>query len=90
MDMLNIFCNIDSENQDNRIDRYLKKQMTKEEETAFEQDLKTDQTLRERARFIAQTIKAMKAAEEEGMMNIGSQSGFKAAANNPFATKKKK
>jgi len=77
-------------NQEERIDRYLKKQLSEEEVTAFEQDLKRDADLRKHARFIAQTLKALKTAEEGGMMKIVPQSGFKAAAKNPFTTKNKK
>ncbi len=73
---------------DAMIDRYLRNQMTAEEETEFEVALRTDTALRERARFIAQTIKAMKEAEE-GMMPVNN-SGYRMVAKNPLANKKKK
>ena len=44
---------------DDRIDSYLKGQMTKEEEIQFLSDCKTDKELRERAHITALMIKAL-------------------------------
>jgi len=78
------------EQQDLLIDRYLKKQMTPDEERIFEQDLKTDPNLRARARFIAQTIKAMKQmSESEGMMSVGQAGKYRLVAGNRARSSKK-
>ena len=53
-----IDMNLQSAKQDERIDSYLRGQMSQEEERLFENDLRTDAELRSRARFIAKTIKA--------------------------------
>lgn len=75
--------------QDEMIDRYLKNQMSAEEETKFESMLRADAGLRSRARLVAQTIKAMKDAEEEGLM-ASPTAGFRMVAKNPLARNKKK
>ena len=77
--------------QDERIDTYLRGQMSKEEEIRFENDLRVDVGLRSRARFIAKTIKALKKAEaEEGMMTLPQFDGFRMVARNPNAKGKNK
>lgn len=75
--------------QDELIDRYLKNQMDPSEEAEFESRLRTDEELRNRARFIAQAIKAMKNAED-GRLTITPTSGFRRVAKNPLAKPKKK
>jgi len=70
--------------QDERIDTYLRGQMSKEEEIRFENDLRVDVGLRSRARFIAKTIKTLKKAEaEEDMMTLPQPEGFRMVARNP-------
>lgn len=76
--------------QDQRIDSYLRGQMSKEEVILFENDLREDAVLRNRARFIAKTIKAMKEAEEEGWMSLPQTDGFRKVARNPNAKGKNK
>ena len=77
--------------QDERIDTYLRGQMSKEEEIRFENDLRVDVGLRSRARFIAKTIKALKKAEaEEDMMTLPQPEGFRMVARNPNAKGKNK
>lgn len=76
--------------QDEMIDRYLKNQMTTDEETEFEALLKSDAELRSRARFVALTIKAMKQADNEEGLMIAPASGFRRVAKNPLVKPKKK
>lgn len=77
--------------QDERIDTYLRGQMSKEEEIRFENDLRVDVGLRSRARFIAKTIKALKKAEaEEDMMTLPQPEGFRMVARNPNTKGKNK
>lgn len=76
------------ENQDNLIDRYLRNQMSAEEEAEFESSLRTDAALRNRARHIAQTIKALKSADEEQSSDEANY-GYKMIAKNPLAKTKK-
>lgn len=76
--------------QDARIDSYLRGRMSKEEEILFENDLQEDAALRSRARFIAKTIKAMRATEEEGLMSMPLSGGLRRVAKNPNAKKNKK
>lgn len=75
--------------QDEMIDRYLMNQMTASEEAEFESLLRTDVELRCRARFVAQTIKAMKEAEDEGLMTSPTASS-RLVARKPLARNKKK
>lgn len=76
--------------QDERIDNYLRGRMSKEDEAVFENDLRSDADLRSRARFVAQTIKAMRRAEEdEGLMSLPRSEGYRMAAKNPNAKGKK-
>lgn len=75
--------------QDERIDSYLRGKMSKEEEIRFENDLRVDAELRSRARFVAKTIKAMKVAEEEGLMSLPQSDGLRLVAKNPNAKRKK-
>lgn len=78
--------------QDERIDSYLRGQMSKEEEIRFENDLRTDAELRSRARFIAKTIKALQRTEnkEEGMMSLPKSEGSRMVAQKPNAKGKNK
>lgn len=77
--------------QDERIDTYLRGQMSKEEEIRFENDLRVDVGLRSRARFIAKTIKALKKADaEEDMMTLPQPEGFRMVARNPNTKGKNK
>lgn len=76
--------------QDRMIDRYLKNQMTPDEEAEFEASLKSDAELRNRARFVALTIKAMKNADAEEGPSIAPTSGFRRVAKNPLVKPKKK
>ena len=71
--------------QDERIDSYLRGQMSKEEEIRFENDLRVNAELRSRARFIAKTIKAMREADEEGLVSLPKSEGFRMVAGNPNA-----
>lgn len=75
--------------QDELIDRYLLNQMTADEEAEFETLLRKDAELRSRARFIAQTVKAMKNADKEGL-TIAPNAGMHRVAKNPLARAKKK
>ena len=75
--------------QDERIDTYLRGQMSKEEEILFENDLRVDAELRSRARFIARTIKAMRTTEEEGLMSMPQSEGFRMVARNPNTNNKR-
>lgn len=72
--------------QDERIDRYLLRQMSETEEVAFEQELKRDATLRQRARLIARTVKAMKTADQEDVVPAASH---RMVARNPLIKPKK-
>lgn len=74
--------------QDELIDRYLRNLMTKEEEKAFEASLLTDATLRSRARFIAQTIRAMKEADAQEEETL-TATDCRMVARNPMATARK-
>ena len=78
--------------QDERIDSYLRGQMSKEEEILFENDLRGDAVLRRRARFIAKAIKTMKKAEtkEEGLMSLPQTVGFRMVARKPNTKGKNK
>lgn len=79
------------EAQDLRIDRYLHKQMTADEATAFEQDLRTDLNLRQRARFVAQTVKSLKGAiSTPEMIDMRSISAARRVAGNPNIMKNPK
>lgn len=75
--------------QDELIERYLQNQMNADEETEFESRLRTDAVLRSRARFVAQTIKAMKSAEEKDL-SISLSTEYRRVARNPLAKPKKK
>lgn len=72
--------------QDERIDRYLLRQMSETEEVAFEQELKRDAMLRQRARLIARTVKAMKTADQEDVVPTASH---RMVARNPLIKPKK-
>lgn len=72
--------------QDEQIDRYLRNQMTGTEEQAFEASLRADASLRSRARFVAQTIKALRDTEE----SLQSTSESRMVARNPLATTQKR
>lgn len=72
--------------QDERIDRYLLRQMSATEEVAFEQELKRDAMLRQRARLIARTVKAMKTADQEDVVPTASH---RMVARNPLIKPKK-
>lgn len=50
---------------EDRINRYLLGEMTKDEEVSFETDLQKDETLKAQAEVIARTIKAMKAVGDK-------------------------
>ena len=78
--------------QDERIDSYLRGQMSKEEEILFENDLRVDAVLRRRARFIAKAIKTMKKTEtkEEGLMSLPQTVGFRMVARKPNTKGKNK
>lgn len=79
------------EAQDLRIDRYLHKQMTADEATAFEQDLRTDLSLRQRARFVAQMVKSLKGAiSTPEMIDMRSISAARRVAGNPNIMKNPK
>lgn len=79
------------EAQDLRIDRYLHKQMTADEATAFEQDLRTDLNLRQRARFVAQMVKSLKGAiSTPEMIDMRSISAARLVAGNPNIMKNPK
>lgn len=79
------------EAQDLRIDRYLHKQMTADEASVFEQDLRTDLNLRQRARFVAQTVKSLKGAiSTTEMIDMRSISAARRVAGNPNIMKNPK
>lgn len=76
--------------QDERIDSYLRGQMSQEEEICFENDLHADAKLRSRARFIAKTIKALRMTQkEEDMMSLPPSDAFRLVAKNPNAKSEK-
>ena len=55
---------------DERISAYLRARMTKDEETAFFEDLKSDEALRERAIAIAYLARALKDVGEHRDRNL--------------------
>lgn len=70
--------------QDEQIERYLQNQMSAHEERLFEASLREDAVLRKRARFVAQTIKALrKVDQEETTMELE----HRMVAKNPLAKK---
>ena len=52
-------------NNEERINRYLRGEMTPEEETAFESDLQKDDTLKRQAESVARIVKGMKVLGDE-------------------------
>lgn len=72
---------------DEKIDRYLSNQMSLKEEREFEDELRTNAVLRNRARFIAQTIKALRIGEDKNE-DISQESNYRMVARNPLAKKK--
>lgn len=75
--------------QDEQIDRYLRNEMTADEVASFEAALKRDASLRSRARFVAQTVKALQQIDERGEA-LTPSAGFRMVARNPLASKKPK
>jgi len=72
---------------DELIDKYLRNQLSREEEAAFEARLQTDAELRSRARFIALNIKALQSEEET---TIPITDTYRRVAKNPNARNRKK
>ena len=72
---------------DEKIDRYLSNQMSLQEEREFEEELRTNAELRNRARFIAQTIKALRRGEDKNE-GTSQESNYRMVARNPLAKKK--
>ena len=71
------------EAQDERIERYLRRQMNSEETMLFEQDLRLDESLRGRARFIGKLLKTMM-AQQEGLVSAADISMHRMVAGNPL------